>query len=57
MQALFNATGYACDKKFALFEKQLRFFLGEETLEDFDIFELQQYVALGQVSSIALANT
>ncbi|KAJ9144578.1 hypothetical protein NKR23_g5828 [Pleurostoma richardsiae] len=42
MQALFNATGYACDKKFALFEKQLRFFLGEETLEDLDTFELQQ---------------
>ncbi|KAF9870900.1 hypothetical protein CkaCkLH20_11572 [Colletotrichum karsti] len=42
LQATFNATGYAYDKKFALFEKQIRFLLGEEKLKSFDILEFQQ---------------
>lgn len=42
MQALFNATGYASDKKFELFQKQVRYFLGEEALRRFDVLEFQQ---------------
>jgi hypothetical protein len=46
MQALFNATGYASDKKFELLSKQVRYFLGEDTLKHFDTLDFQQYVAL-----------
>ncbi|KAH8660444.1 hypothetical protein BX600DRAFT_523398 [Xylariales sp. PMI_506] len=42
VQALFNATGYAYDKKFELFDKQLRFSMGEETISRFDILEVQK---------------
>lgn len=42
MQALFNATGYASDKKFELFKKQIQHLLGEEVLKRFDVLEFQQ---------------
>ncbi|KAL2671430.1 hypothetical protein Neosp_014016 [[Neocosmospora] mangrovei] len=42
MQALFNASGYGTAKKFELFQKQVRFFLGEEALQRFDVLEFQQ---------------
>lgn len=42
MQALFNASGYGMVKKFELFQKQVRFFLGEEALKRFDVLEFQQ---------------
>jgi hypothetical protein len=41
MQALFNATGYAYDKKFELFAKQVRCLLGEEALKKLDVLEFQ----------------
>ena len=42
MQALFNATGYASDKKFELFKKQIQHLLGEVVLKRFDVLEFQQ---------------
>ncbi|KAH7244987.1 hypothetical protein B0J15DRAFT_469648 [Fusarium solani] len=42
MQALFNASGYGVVKKLELFQKQVRFFLGEEALQRFDVLEFQQ---------------
>ncbi|KAJ3549814.1 hypothetical protein NM208_g317 [Fusarium decemcellulare] len=42
MQLLVNASGYAVEKKFALFEKQIRFFLGEEMEKHLDVLEFQQ---------------
>lgn len=42
MQALFNASGYGTAQKLELFQKQVRYFLGEETLRRFDILEFQQ---------------
>lgn len=43
MQALFNATGYGFDKKFELFSKQVRYFMGEDALKKLDILEFQKY--------------
>ncbi|KAI8656360.1 hypothetical protein LRP88_11671 [Fusarium phalaenopsidis] len=42
MQALFNASGYGTAKKLELFQKQVRFFLGEEALQRFHVLEFQQ---------------
>jgi hypothetical protein len=42
MQALFNATGYGFDRKFELFSKQVRYFMGEESLKKLDILEFQK---------------
>ncbi|KAI0153680.1 hypothetical protein BJ166DRAFT_565058 [Pestalotiopsis sp. NC0098] len=42
MQALFNATGYGFDRKFDLFSKQVRYFMGEEALKKLDILEFQK---------------
>ncbi|ROV99717.1 hypothetical protein VSDG_02978 [Cytospora chrysosperma] len=42
MQALFNATGYGVGNKFKLFEKQVRFFLEEKALKQFDVLQFQQ---------------
>jgi hypothetical protein len=42
MQALFNATGYNSEQKFALLEKQVRFHLGEEKLSHLDFLEFQR---------------
>ncbi|ETS85088.1 hypothetical protein PFICI_03113 [Pestalotiopsis fici W106-1] len=44
MQALFNATGYGFDRKFELFSKQVRYFMGEESLKKLDILEFQKQV-------------
>ncbi|CAG9947883.1 unnamed protein product [Clonostachys rosea f. rosea IK726] len=42
VQLLVNATGYATDKKFELFSKQVQHFMGEEAMKELDIFEFQQ---------------
>ena len=42
MQGLFNATGYATDKKFELYVKQLMYHLGQAALEQFDVLDFQQ---------------
>lgn len=44
VQLLFNATGYSSDKKFELFEKQVRHRMSEENMKKLDIFEFQWLV-------------
>jgi hypothetical protein len=54
MQALFNASGYALDKKFELFSKQVRYFLGDEKLKQFDILDFQQYSPPPRIKTASL---
>lgn len=42
-QILVNAAGYATDKKWDLFEKQIRYFLGEEKIKELKILQFQRY--------------
>ncbi|KAM0277045.1 hypothetical protein ACHAQH_006115 [Verticillium albo-atrum] len=42
MQFLVNATGYAIDQKFKLFEKQIRRRIGEEAQAEFDALHFQR---------------
>lgn len=44
VQLLVNATGYAADQKFELFNKQVRYFIGDEAIKGLEVFEIQQYV-------------
>lgn len=41
-QILLNATGYATRKKWDLFEKQIRHFVSEETLNQIETLEFQR---------------
>lgn len=42
-QLLLNATGYATDKKWDLFERQIRHFLPEEVKQSLETLEFQRY--------------
>lgn len=42
-QLLLNATGYATDKKWDLFERQMRHFLPEEVKKGLETLEFQRY--------------
>lgn len=56
-QLLMNASGYATEKKFALFEMQIRFRLEQARLADaFDVLEFQVYIFLDTVVTVIRAN-
>ncbi|KAM5372585.1 hypothetical protein ACJZ2D_007359 [Fusarium nematophilum] len=42
IQALFNCTGYAFEEKFQLFEKQVRYFLGPDVMNQLDTLDFQR---------------
>ncbi|KAM0324143.1 hypothetical protein ACHAQA_008335 [Verticillium albo-atrum] len=52
VQLLVNATGYAFEKKFELFERQVRSNIGEEALARFDALHFQWYCFVPPGNSI-----